>query len=307
MLRLIARRAIDSAIVVLVVVTAVFFISRLVGDPILKLVPIDATDEEIQEFRRNEGLDAPLLVQYAKFLRDAAQLDFGRSLRTGQPAMSEVANRLPATIQLGLVALLFSIALGVPLGVLAAVRRGGLMDVGARFLALVGQALPNFWLGIMLIVLFSVQLKWLPTSGRGGIETLVMPTIALGSFGAASIARLTRAGLIDSLNSDFVRTARAKGLPPTLVVGRHALRNALLPVVTIVGVQMGTIISGSIVVETVFAWPGIGRLMIQSINSNDYAVVQAGVILVSLTIVLANALVDVLYGFIDPRLRVSAS
>jgi peptide/nickel transport system permease protein len=299
----IALRLVQSLFVVLVVVTVVFIVARATGDPITIMAPIDATQAEIDQIKEEEGLNDPLYIQYGHFLLNAVRLDMGTSFRTRQSALEEVTARLWPTLQLGIAALAFSLAIGIPVGVLSAVKRGTPPDFLARILALLGQATPNFWLGLMLILLFSVRLGWFPTGGSGSLRNLILPAVTLGAASCAAVVRLTRSGMIDVLGSDFIRTARAKGLSGFAVLRRHALRHALVPVLTILGIQVGHVIAGAIVVETVFAWPGMGRLMIQSINSSDYPVVQVGVIFIASSIVLANALVDICYTIIDPRIR----
>ena len=246
-------------------------------------------------------------MQHGNFLWDTVQLDMGRSLLNGRPALNEVTSRVVKTLQLGAGTLLFSLVLGLSTGVIASLRRGRVLDWLARFLAVVGQAVPDFWLGLMLVFLFAVELGWLPTAGSGSLKHMIMPMITMGTFTAAALMRLTRSGMIDSLGSDFVRTARTKGLPERTVVMRHALRLALLPVVTILGLQAGRLIAGTLVVETVFAWPGIGRLTIDSIDGGDFPVTQAAIMLISASIVLANIVVDLSYRLVDPRIRAGAA
>jgi peptide/nickel transport system permease protein len=299
-----ALRLAQSIVVIWVVVTVVFVTSRVVGDPVTAMAPMNATQADIERIKSELGLNDPLYVQYVRFVGQIARLDFGKSFRTGQPALNEVASRLPATLELGSAALVFSIVVGIPLGTLAAVRRGGPLDLIARVLTLVGQAVPNFWLGIMLILLFSVRLALLPTGGSGGLANLLLPTVTLGAVTGAAVVRLTRSGMLEVLDADFVRTARSKGLSEARTIIGHALRHALLPVITVLGIQAGRVIAGTIVVETVFAWPGMGRLIIQSIQSADYPVVQAGVLIIASVIVLANVVVDVSYRIIDPRVQV---
>ena len=299
----IALRLVQSVAVVLVVVTIVFIVARVTGDPITIMAPIDASQADIERIKDEEGLNEPLVVQYARFLWDAVRLDMGTSFRTRQPALDEVLSRVGATLQLGIAALGFSLMIGVPIGVLSAVKRGTPLDLLARSFALIGQATPNFWLGLMLILFFSVQLGWLPTGGARELRSLILPAVTLGAASSAAIVRLTRSGMLDVLGSDFIRTARSKGLSNFTVLWRHALRHALMPVLTILGIQVGHVIAGAIVIETVFAWPGMGRLMIQSISSSDYPVVQVGVIFIATSIVLANALVDICYSLLDPRIR----
>lgn len=297
------QRFAQAALVVLIVLTVVFFVTRVAGDPIRLLAPIDASQEDIEILRQQEGLDRPIVVQYLDYLSDVARLDLGDSFRTGRPALSEVKPRIWPTVQLGGAAIIFSLFVGVPIGVVAAVRRGQAIDFLLRLVALIGQAAPNFWLGLMLIVLFSVKVQIFPTGGSGSLTHLVLPAVTLGSFSAAAVMRLTRSTMLEVLSSDYVRTAKAKGLSGRVIVMRHALRNSLLPVVTVLGIQVGTVISGAIVVETVFSWPGMGRLMIQSINNADYPVVQIAVMIVAFTIVMANVLVDISYSYLDPRVK----
>ena len=289
--------------VVFLVVTSVFILSRATGDPISYLAPIETTAEQIEKFKDQLGLNDPLIVQYGRFLRDTAQFDFGTSFRAHVPASTVVKERIVATIMLGVAALGFAFAVGVPLGVLAAVRRGGAVDVIARVFALLGQAVPNFWLGLMLILFLAVNFDFLPTGGRSGATSIILPAITLGSFPAAAVMRFTRSSMLDTLQQDYIRTARAKGLRERVVIRKHALRNSMLAVVTLLGLQVGYILSGSVIVETVFAWPGLGFLIIQSIKAIDYPVVQAAVIMTSTWIIFVNFVVDVSYTFLDPRIR----
>lgn len=303
MKRFLLLRVVQSLITILLVMFVVFVAARVAGDPVTLLVDFDATQADIDELKSELGLNDPLPVQFVDFVGDAIQGDFGTSFRTSRPAMDEVIDRVPASVQLASLSLVFAIAISIPLGVLAAITRGSSLDVFARFLALVGQAAPNFWVGLMLIFFFSVRLQWLPTGGRGGLDHMILPAITLGTAGAASLARLTRSAMLDVLNSDYVTMARAKGLPRRTVIFKHALRNAMIPVVTILGLRIGTLVSGSVIVETIFAWPGVGRLIIQAINVSDFPVVQAAILLTASAVVLANLLTDIAYMFIDPRIR----
>ncbi len=305
--QVLASRFLQGLLVVFLVVTAVFFVSRVTRDPIAYLADIQSTEAEIDALRERFGLNDPLYVQYGNFLINTAQLDMGRSLLNGRPALTEVTARVVKTLQLGAGSLLFALLLGLLTGVFASLRRGRLMDWLARLLAVIGQAVPDFWLGLMLIFLFAVELRWLPTGGSGSLKHMIMPMITMGTFTAAALMRLTRSGMIDALGSDFVRTARAKGLSERAVVLRHALRHALLPVVTILGLQAGRLIAGTLVVETVFAWPGIGRLTINSINGGDFPVTQTAIMLIACSIVLANIVVDISYRLVDPRIRAGAA
>ena len=305
--QVLASRLLQGLLVVFLVVTAVFFVSRVTRDPIAYLADIQSTEAEIDALRERFGLNDPLYVQYGNFLWDTVQLDMGRSLHNGRPALNEVTSRVVKTLQLGAGSLLFALVLGLLTGVIASLRRGRPTDWLARLLAVIGQAVPDFWLGLMLVFLFAVELGWLPTGGSGSLKHMLMPMITMGTFTAAALMRLTRSGMIDSLGSDFVRTARAKGLPERAVVYRHALRHALLPVVTILGLQAGRLMAGALVVETVFAWPGIGRLPIDSIGGGDFPVTQAAIMLIAVSIVLANIVVDMSYRLIDPRIRAGAA
>ena len=296
-------RILRSIAVVFGVVTIVFFMSRAVGDPVSRLAPIESTAEEIEQIKDKIGLNDPLIQQYGRFLVDTVQLKFGQSFRATRPATEVVSERLVATIQLGAAGLAVAFAVGIPLGIIAAVRRGGGIDIFSRVLALFGQAVPNFWLGLMLILFIAVSFDWLPTGGRVGFSSIILPAITLGSFPAAAVMRFTRASMLDTLQQDYIRTARAKGLAERAVLFKHALRNSMLAVITLLGLQVGSILSGAIVVETVFAWPGLGYLIIQSILATDYPVVQAAVLMTSVWIVFVNLVVDVSYSFIDPRIR----
>jgi peptide/nickel transport system permease protein len=303
MLGYVFRKVFHTAFVALGVVTLAFAALRLSGDPAATMLPGDASVEELVALRHQLGLDGPLWLQYVQFLGGALTGDFGTSFRHQQPALPLVLERLPATLELAGAALALAVALALPLGILAAVYRGRLLDVLAMAFAVVGQATPYFWMGIMLILVVSVELGWLPTSGRGGVERLILPAVTLGTHFAASLARLTRTSMLEVLGQQFVTTARAKGLSERSVVLAHALKNAAVPVVTLIGLQFGTLLGGAVVTETIFAWPGVGRLAVQSVFVRDYPVVQAGVFVLALTFVAINLLVDLLYGVLDPRIR----
>ena len=303
---ILASRLLQGLLVVFLVVTAVFFVSRVTRDPIAFLADDQSTQAEIDALKEQFGLNDPVVVQYGRFLWDTVQLDMGRSLLNGRDALGEVSSRVVKTLQLGVAAALFALALGLSMGVIAALRRGRPADWLARLLAVFSAAVPDFWMGLMLIFFFSVELGWLPTGGSGSLKHMILPVITMGTFTSAAVMRLTRSGMIDAMGSDFVRTARAKGLSERTVVSRHALRHALLPVVTILGLQAGRLIAGAIIVETVFAWPGVGRLTIQAINGGDFPVTQAAIMLIASTIVLANIAVDMSYRLVDPRIRAGA-
>lgn len=306
MLAHLVPRLLQSIAVIFVVVSLVFVGTRLIGDPIKAYSARNATEESIEAARERLGLLDPMIVQYGNFLAGVVQLDFGDSIFTEQSAWSEVRGRLWATVQLTIAAFILIVVIGVPIGILAAVRRGSIPDLLARLVALVGQAMPNFWLGLLLIFIFSVQLGWLPTGGRGSFENLILPAITLAGFGAAGTMRLTRSGMLDVLGNDYIRTAQAKGLADRTVIVRHALRNALLGVITILGITLAQLLAGSIIIEVVFAWPGVGRLIFRSISLRDFPVIQVGVLVIAVWFVVINILVDLSYNVLDPRIRVGS-
>jgi peptide/nickel transport system permease protein len=294
----------ESLLAVLGVVTIVFVVTRLIGDPAILMLPVGATAEQLAQFRSELGIDRPIHVQYLDFLARAALGDFGRSFQHARPAIEVVLERMPATLQLASTAILLGLLIGGVAGMVAAMQRGTLIEVVVMLLALIGQATPVFWLGLMLILFFAVDLGWFPTGGSGSFWHLVLPAITLATFTSASIARLLRSSVIDVLREDYVRTARAKGLMPATVLAWHIARNALIPVVTMIGILMGELLGGSVVTETVFAWPGVGRVIIQAVEAKDFPVVQAGIMLIAVTFVTINFVIDLLYGVLDPRIRV---
>jgi peptide/nickel transport system permease protein len=301
----IIRRLLQLVLVLFGITVIVFGVMFLSGDPAMLMVGEGWSSEEIAEFREQMGFDRPWYVQYVSFMSGVVQGDFGHSLRQREPAMGLVLERMPATIQLAASAMAISIIIAVPVGVISAVKRNSAMDNGAMFFALLGQSIPNFWLGLLLILLFGVTLGWLPFSGRGDISNLVLPAITLGMFSTAQNARVIRSSMLEVLHQDYIRTARAKGLRESKVIYLHGLRNTLIPFVTLLGLQIGVLLGGSIVVETVFAWPGVGRLMITSIHAQDFPVVQAAVMLLSVIVVATNLIVDIAYSVLDPRIRYS--
>jgi peptide/nickel transport system permease protein len=302
-LEFVARRLLHTALVAVGVVTLVFVALRLSGDPAASMLPGDASVDELRDLRHALGLDRSVPAQYVAFLRDAVRGDFGESIRHQQPAFGLVLERLPATLELAFAALVLAVVVALPLGIVAALYRGRVVDVVAMGFAVVGQATPYFWMGIMLILVVSVELAWLPTSGRGDWRHLILPAVTLGTHFAAAIARLTRTAMLEVLGQQFVTTARAKGLGERRVVLAHALKNAAVPVVTLVGLQFGTLLGGAVVTETIFAWPGVGRLTVQALLNRDFPLVLAAVFVASLTYTLINLVVDLLYGWIDPRTR----
>ena len=298
-----AYRFIRALVALWLVSTVVFVVMRLSGDPVPLLLPPDAPTSEIFRVRHELGLDRPLIVQYAVFLGNVAQGEFGRSIHFHQPAMAVAFGYLPATFELGVAAFLIAVIFALPIGILSAVRRDSGLDRAAMGVALFGQSAPTFFLGVLFILVFSLRLNLFPTSGRGGWAHLVLPAATLGAFAMASIARITRSAMLEVLRTDFVRTARAKGAREAAVVLKHTLKNAALPIITITGLQLGTLLGGAVVTETVFAWPGMGRLAIQSIYNRDYPVVQSAVFIAAVLFIAINLTLDVMYGVLDPRVR----
>jgi ABC-type dipeptide/oligopeptide/nickel transport system permease component len=299
----VARRLAQALIVLLGISVVVFVILHLTGDPTLLMLPPDVTAEEVARFRKAMGFDDPLPVQYWRFLRGVLHGNFGNSLRHDEPALGLVFERMPATLELTAVALGVALLLAIPAGIVSAVFRNTALDYVSTVVALIGQAMPTFWLGIMLILVFAVGLQVLPSSGRGGLANLVLPALTLGLFTTARTMRLTRSALLEVLGQDYVRTARAKGVAERGVVWKHALRNASIPVITIVGLELGTLLGGAVITETIFAWPGVGRLSVQAIYNRDYPLVQASVFVLASTFVLVNLAVDLVYTYLDPRIR----
>jgi peptide/nickel transport system permease protein len=294
----------SALIVVFGVCTLVFLLLHLVpGDPVDAMLGESARPADRAALRASLGLDQPLLEQYTRYLVGLARLDLGQSFQDQRPVSAVLAERLPATLQLAAAALLLALVLAIPLGVLAAKHRGGPIDGAAMSFSLLGISLPNFWLGPLLILVFSLWLGWTPVSGNDGAVSLVLPAITLGTGLAAVLARMVRASVLEVLGEDYIRTARAKGLSEAAVLRRHALRNAWLPVLTLVGLQLGGVLGGAVITETVFAWPGVGSLLVESIQSRDYPVVQGCVLLISVLYVLVNAATDLAYARVDPRIR----
>ena len=302
-LRFLLSRAVQGLIVMFGVSLLVFFALFLTGDPALLMMAPDSSAAEIAAFREAMGFDDPIIVQYGRFLVDALQGDLGLSLRYSRPAMDLLAERVGATALLALSALLWSSVLGFLLGAIAAVRKNSPIDFAIRVISLLGQAVPVFWLALMLIILFSLNLRWLPSSGYGTLGHLIMPSLALGAYYLSAITRLVRSSLIETLGENYVRTARAKGLTEWRIVVRHALRNAMIPVVTLQGMYLASLMGGALVTEIIFAWPGIGRLAVEAIQNRDFPVVQAVVLFAALVFVVANFLVDVAYTWLNPRIR----
>jgi peptide/nickel transport system permease protein len=300
-----ARRILILIPTILGVVTLVFFLIHFIpGDPVELMLGETASRADLAQMRRDLGLDRPMAEQYGNFLTGLARGDLGRSLFYRRPVHQVILEKLPATLELALAAMALTLLIAIPLGVIAAVKKGSLTDRSAMLASLVGISMPNFWLGPLLIILFSLKLGWLPVSGREGPASVILPAITLGTALAALLSRMTRSAMLDVLGEDYLRTARAKGLPEGTVIVRHALRNALLPVLTIVGLQLGALLSGAVITEIVFAWPGIGSLLIQSIHTRDYPLVQGCVLVIALGYVAANFLTDLLYAVVDPRVKI---
>jgi len=303
MQRFLARRFLIMVLTLLVVSLVIFAMSRAAGDPRHVFLDDYSTQADWDRLTVALGLDKPYYQQYWIFLKDAVRGNFGKSIKEGRPAMEVIAERLPATFQLGLAAFIFSVLVGFPLGVLSAVKRGSTLDLTGKVVALIGQSAPVFWLGIMLMFIFAVGLGWLPPYGRQDWNSIILPAVTLGWFYAAANLRLVRSAMLDVLDSEFIKLARAKGVSGKMVIWKHALRNALIPPLTFAGVTLGALVTGSLVVETVFAWPGLGQLAVQSLFGNDYPMLQGVVIIFTVMYVLTALLVDVMYAYIDPRIR----
>jgi len=303
MARYLVGRALQAVLSMLVVVSIVFVLTRLSGNPIYLLLDVNATQRDQEILTRHLGLDKPLPVQYGIYVMNIAVGDFGNSIISRRPVTEHIWERLPATVELGFVAMFLSVLIGVPLGMYSAVRRGGVLDTAARVFAVLGQSMPTFWLGLMLILFFGVVLGVLPAGGRGGVLHLILPAFTLGYFTSAAILRLTRSAMLEVLGSDYIKFARLKGLHEQVVLWKHGLRNALLPVVTFAVLLFVQFLGGAVVTETVFAWPGLGRLILESITTRDYPVVQAGVLVLSALYLTGNLCVDLLYSYLNPRIR----
>jgi peptide/nickel transport system permease protein len=301
--RYLASRVVQTLLSMLVVISIVFVLTRLSGNPVHLLLDVSASERDQEILTRHLGLDRPLPVQYGLYVRNIALGDFGNSILTRRPVTEHIRERLPATLELGVVAMFLSVLIGIPLGVYSAVRRGRMFDRAARVFAVLGQSMPTFWLGLMLILFFGVVLGVLPAGGRGGPLHLLLPAFTLGYFTSAAILRLTRSAMLDVLSSDYIKFARLQGLPEPVVIWKHGLRNALLPVVTFAVLLFVQFLGGAVVTETVFAWPGLGRLILESITTRDYPIVQAGVLVLSALYLTGNLCVDLLYSYLNPRIR----
>ena len=303
MVRFIIRRIVLLVPLLIGASILVFLTMRLIpGDPARLALGAEATEDQVQLMRRQWGLDQPLPVQYVYWIGHALQGDWGRSTISRVPASEEITNRLPATLRLAALSIIIAAGCGIGFGLLAAIRHNTWLDRASMVLALLGICTPGFWLGLMLILVFSVWLAWLPSFGQGGLDHLILPSLTLGAAAAALIARVTRSSLLEVLGADYLKTARAKGMTEHLVITRHALKNALIPILTLLGLELGGLLTGAIVTETVFAYPGIGLLLITSIGNRDFPVIQPALLLFAVQFVLVNLVVDVLYAVVDPRI-----
>lgn len=301
------KKVFHTVLVIFAVSTFVFWFLRISGDPVALLMPMDAQKQDIEELRNSMGLNDPQYIQYMRFLKNLGKGELGNSFHYKQPAMELLVERMPATFELTFSAMLFAIVIGIPLGIISAVKQGTALDTLCVGLATIGQSVPLFWLGLMLMLVFSVFLGILPTSGRGTYKQLILPTITLGALPMAAIVRLLRASMLTALHMDYVTAARAKGVREFWVVVKHAFRNAAIPVVTFIGLQFGMLFGGAVVTEIIFAWPGVGRLVVLAIYNRDYPLVQATVIFLSTMFVTVNFIVDLLYSLLDPRVRVGGT
>lgn len=297
------KRLLQGVISFVGVSIVIFLISRLSGDPVLLLLPQDAPPSLIDQTRHTLGLDQPLWEQYLIFARHALTGDFGQSYRWQMPALQLILDRLPATIELALSALAFSVAVAVPVGVLSAVYRGSWIDHFGRMLAMLGQAMPQFWVGLLLILVFAIQFNWLPAFGSGGVSHVILPAISLGWYPVAAQTRVVRSAMLNVLDSDYIRLSRSLGVSERQIVWKYALRNASVALLTMLGVYFAGMLGGAFVVEVIFAWPGVGRTVVEAVFSHDYPVVQVGVLFASLLFIISNLLVDLSYGILDPRIR----
>jgi peptide/nickel transport system permease protein len=306
-LRFLCIKLLRAIITVMIVLTFVFVVLRMSGDPIESLVGDEASPDVVEYYRVKFGLDRPILEQYWMYLQGIAHGDMGKSFKDQRDAIDVVLERIPKTLELGLTSFVLSLLIGIPLGVFAALNRNSAIDRFTMGFAVFGYSIPNFFLGIVMILIFAMWLRFLPSSGSGGLAHMVMPVITLGTAGAGSLARFARSSMLEVLNKSYMRAAAAKGVPRLRRIAWHAIPNAAIPIVTIIGFRLGDLIAGSVVTETVFAWPGVGRLLVTSVSSRDLAIVQTILIAVAITMVIANLLVDFVYGWVDPRIRISSS
>ncbi|WP_368653211.1 ABC transporter permease [Ornithinibacillus sp. 4-3] len=304
MLDFIIKRFLQVILVVLLVLTAVFFLMRLSGDPVSLFLPMDASQEQIEEYREKNGYNRPIFVQYADYMVKAVKGNFGDSIRSNEDALKLVLERIPATAQLAFSALFLSLLISIPLGVLSAYKRNTFFDRVGVALTVVGQAVPSFWLGLLLIYFFAAQLQLLPSGGGGTPIHMILPTITLAAYSVARFTRFTRSTMLDILRKDYIRTAKASGAPTGRLIMRYALKNSLIPIITLVALDLGTLLGGAVITEVVFAWPGLGRLLMQSLLNRDFPIVLAGVFVIAIFYSLINFIADVLYAYVNPQIRV---
>jgi peptide/nickel transport system permease protein len=301
--RFLARRLLETVLVIFLALSAVFLMLHLTGDPVLLFMPTDALPQQIDKVRQELGFNDPLIVQYGRFITRAAGGDFGKSSRYGEPAMPLLLAHYPATLELTLSSLFISLVVAIPIGVIAAARRNSWFDGIATAFSVLGQAIPGFWFGIVAIVFFAAKLGWFPTSGRGDLWHLVLPAVTLSANTVARFVRITRSTVLDVLNQDYIRTARAKGVADRRVLFVHALKNAAIPIITLLGLQIGQLLGGAVIIETVFAWPGVGRFIVQALLNRDFPLVLAGVFTVATFVTLTNLVVDIAYKVVNPQVR----
>ncbi|HSH01588.1 MAG TPA: ABC transporter permease [Anaerolineae bacterium] len=302
MQRYLLSRTLESLGLLLGVLIIVFFMVRLTGDPASLMLPREASAEQAAAFREAMGFDRPLPIQFAEFMFGAVQGDFGNSLHFRQPAFGLVIDRLPATIQLATAALIFAIIVAVPIGIIGGSKPGGFVDLIARLIGLIGQTIPNFWLALILMLIFAVRLRWLPSFGRDNWQSVILPAVALGMGTMGQLVRLTRSAVLEIRNEEYIRTARSKGVPAWRLASHHIFRNATIPLVSVIGVQYGYLLGGSIYIETIFSWPGLGNLLDQAVSGRDFPLVQAIAFVISLFIIALNLLTDIAYAILDPRI-----
>jgi peptide/nickel transport system permease protein len=303
MIRYILKRLFGAIPVFLGVAIIAFSLTHLTGDPVMLMVSMDTPIEQIEQLRHQMGFDLPLYVQFKNYILGLLQLELGNSIRYDQPVFDLIMERFPATLQLAVTSLILALIIGIPIGIISAIKKNSISDYIVSLFSLFGQSVAPFWLGLMLILLFSVKLNWLPSSGKGSLEQLILPSLTLGLYFTASVARLTRSGMLEIMQSDYIRTARAKGLAKFIVINKHALKNSLIPVVTMIGIQFGGLLGGAVVTEMIFSWPGLGRMIIQAIYNRDFPLVQGAMLFIATGFILINITVDVIYRFLDPRMK----
>lgn len=304
MLDFVIKRLAQVVIVVFLALTVVFFLIRLSGDPVALFLPPDTSREQIEEYREVLGFNRPLYEQYGEFMGNAVKGDFGTSLKTNEDALTMVLERLPATVQLAIASLIIALGVAIPVGVLAAYKKNSVFDKFAVGVTIVGQAMPSFWLGLLLIYFFAVQMNWLPSGGSGSPIHLLLPSLTLATYSIARFTRFTRSTMLDVLRMDYIRTAKASGATTFSLVSKYALKNSLIPIITLVALDLGTLLGGAVVVEMIFAWPGIGRLLMQSLLNRDFPIVMAGVFIIAFIYAMINFIADIVYAYVNPQIRV---